>query len=365
MSRVRIAIIVIAGLAGLVPALAGAEPWLAVIEGQSCGTCHIAASGGGMRNTYGNVYSRSLLPAYTIGASNQDAFVWTGEIFDWLRLGANVRGGWREVDTPGRATVSDSDLERASVYLAIEPIRDRLMIYADQEFGQGTDFNREAWARWSFNPSWYLRAGRIFLPYGLRIEDDTAWIRQIPGINFTTPDRGAEIGLEKGAWSAQFAVSNGTAGGDEIDSGKQYSLNATYIQPGWRLGGSLNYNDSSFGDRELYSLYGGYRWKQVAWLAEISYVVDMGFPEGRRNQIATLVEANWRYRRGQNLKITYEHLDPDDTINNDQQNRYSLVWEYFPVQYLQLRAGLREYDGIPQSDVQNRSERFVQLHVFF
>ena len=352
-------------VASLVPATVSAEPYLAVLEGQSCGTCHVSPSGGGMRNVYGNVYSRSLLPVKTIGAENDDPFIWTGEILKILKLGANVRGSWRDVDIPHASTESTTDLDRASVYLAIEPIKDRLLIYADQEFGQGTNFNREAWARWSFNASIYVRAGRMFLPYGLRLEDDTAWIRQIPGINFTTPDKGVELGLEKGAWSAQFAVSNGTAGGDEIDSGKQYSLAATYVQPNWRVGGSLNYNDSSFGDRELYSIFAGLRRDNWGFLAEVDFIVDMGFPDGRRSQLAALLEANWRYRKGQNLKLTYEKLDPDDTVEEDHQNRWSVIWEVFPVQNLQFRAGLRVYDGIPQSNVQNRTEYFGQVHVFF
>ena len=233
------------------PSIALAEPFLAVLEGQKCGTCHVSPSGGGMRNVYGNVYSRSLLPSKTIVADKEDPFIWTSEMFKIIKLGANVRGSWRDADIPNRSTESGTDIDRASVYLASEPIKDRLLIYADQEFGLGTNFNREAWARWSFNDSFYVRAGRMFLPHGLRLEDDTAWIRQIPGINFTTPDKGVELGLEKGAWSAQFAISNSTVGGNEIDSGKQYSFAATYVPPNWRVGGGLNYNDSSFGDREL------------------------------------------------------------------------------------------------------------------
>jgi hypothetical protein len=318
-----------------------------------------------MRNVYGNIYSRALLPAKTIGEGKQDPFIWTGEMLKILKLGANIRGGWREADIPGRSTESSADIDRASVYFAIEPIKNRLLIYADQEFGQGTNFNRETWARWNFSDAFYVRAGRMFLPYGLRLEDDTAWIRQIPGINFTTPDKGVELGLEKGTWSAQFAVSNGTAGGKEIDNGKQYSLAATYVRPNWRVGGSLNYNDSSFGDRELYSVFAGLRRDNWAFLGELDFIVDMGFPEGRRSQFAALLEANWRYRKGQNLKFTYENLDPDDTIEEDQQNRWSVIWEVFPIQNLQIRAGLRIYDGIPQSSVQNRTERFAQIHLFF
>ena len=110
-----------------------------------------------------------------------------------------------------------------------------------------------------------------------------------------------------------------------VDNGKQVSLSATYIQSRWRLGGSINSNNSDAGDRELYAAYAGVRTGPVAWLAEVDYVVDMGFPEGRRNQIATLIEANWRVRKGMNLKFTYEFLDPDDTLGENQQNRFHKV----------------------------------------
>ena len=77
-----------------------AEPWLAVIEGQKCNTCHVSDTGGGMRNVYGNVYTRSILPAKTLGVDKEDPFVWTGEMLKYLKLGANIRGSWRESDVP-------------------------------------------------------------------------------------------------------------------------------------------------------------------------------------------------------------------------------------------------------------------------
>ena len=364
MNRFNIAIVPAAVIL-LAAAASNAEPYLAVFEGQKCNTCHVSDSGGGMRNVYGNVYSRTLLPAKTLGADNKDAFIWTGEMLTYLKLGANVRGSWRESDVPNQPSVSDTDIDSASVYFAIEPIKDRLLLYIDEEFGQGNNFTREAWVKWRFNEKFYIRAGQLFLPFGWRLEDDTAFIRQVPGINFATADDGVEIGLETGPWSAQFAVSDGTAGGPEVDSGKQYSLNTSYTVANWRVGGSLNFNDSSFGDRELYGAYAGWRRGNWALLGEIDYIVDMGFPEGRRNQIASLLEANWRFRQGHNLKLTYEYLDPDDTLDEDQQNRWSAVLEIIPIQYLQFRAGGRFYDGIPQSNVQNRTEYFAQIHAFF
>lgn len=344
---------------------AAAEPYLAVQEGHQCGTCHVSATGGGMRNTFGNVYSRMLLPAHTIGKTNNQSFKWNGEVLKFLRAGANVRASERRTEVSARPDQSDWRLRRASVYLAIEPVKDKLLIYGDQEFGQGDHFNREAWVRWNFKPSFYARAGRIFLPFGLRIEDDNAFSKQVSGINFTTPDKGIEFGYEKNAWSAQLAVSNGTAGGPELDSGKQISLSTVYVQPRWRVGGSLNFNNSSAGDRELYALFGGIRTGPVSWLAEFDFIVDAGFPEGSRSQIATLLEGNWRIRQGFNAKLTYEHLNPDDTVDENQQNRTSAVLEIFPVQFTQLRMGIRYYDGIPQSALQNRTEAFFQIHAFF
>ncbi|MGQ0834122.1 MAG: hypothetical protein ACT4O5_04225, partial [Gammaproteobacteria bacterium] len=57
----------------------------------------------------------------------------------------------------------------------------------------------------------------------------------------------------------------------------------------------------------------------------------------------------------QRLKLTFEYFDPDDDdVDEDQQNRFSLIYELAPIEFLQLRAGARVYDGIPQNALQNR-----------
>ena len=54
-----------------------------------------------------------------------------------------------------------------------------------------------------------------------------------------------------------------------------------------------------------------------------------------------------------------------DDVDEDGQNRYSLVWEHSPIEFLQLRLGVRVYDGIPQNDEQNRETAFLELHGYF
>jgi hypothetical protein len=72
-----------------------------------------------------------------------------------------------------------------------------------------------------------------------------------------------------------------------------------------------------------------------------------------------------RLAKGHNLKVSYEFLDPSDGAGDDEQERYSIVWEHAPIQLLQARVGYRAYNGIPASPLSNRNELFAELHVYF
>ena len=76
-----------------------------------------------------------------------------------------------------------------------------------------------------------------------------------------------------------------------------------------------------------------------------------------------LLEANVRLRKGHNLKITAEA----QTFDDDTEDRYrgSLVYEYFPWAFVQLRVGIRSRDSDTDDAALNSEEAFVQLHVLF
>lgn len=343
---------------------AHAEPYLAVYKGLPCTACHTHPAGGGMRNAYGNLFAQNELPAKRLG--DNDAEYWNGEITKWLSVGANLRGEYRYVDTPNQETISEFDVNRGTVYAEARLVPGRLSLYLDQQVAPGSSFNREAYALLKDGTGrWSLTAGQFFLPYGLRLQDDTAFIRLATGVNFANPDRGVQASYDAGPWSAKLSLTNGSGGGSENDTGKQVSFIGEYVQPNWRAGLSFNHNDSDFGDRQMQGLFAGLRTGPITWLAEADLIQDDLPIDGDRDSIAGLVEGNWLYARGHNLKLTYEYFDPDDDIDEDHQVRWSLVWEYAPMQFLQARLGLRLYDGIPQVDSQNRDEWFVELHGFF
>ncbi|MDB5978145.1 MAG: hypothetical protein JWR07_4905 [Nevskia sp.] len=342
---------------------AHAEPYLALREGLPCGACHVNPTGGGMRNTYGDVYSQTQMPQQQVDLGGRG--LWLGNLTDFLRVGGNLRDDFTWNDTPHQKKADSFAIDDFRIYGVADVIQNRLQLYVDERLAPGGTQSREAYGLlWLDQHQVYIKAGQMYLPYGLRLQDDEAFVRQATGINYTTPDNGAEFGYQHGSWNAQLAITNGTAGAAENNQGKQVTGSAVYIKPGWRLGVSYSDNDGTVGKRQMGGLFGGFRTGPVAWLAEVDYIADHTVAP-RVDEYAGLLEADWAFLRGNNLKLTAEYLDPDTHIAHNNQNRFSIVWEYTPMQFLQTRLGVRKLDGIPQNDLQNATEGFLEAHVFF
>ena len=358
MTRGLQTLVVLVTLGLSLPALA--EPYLAVRSGQSCSGCHVNPSGGGKRNDAGVLYGQRVLPARTV----EDA--WNGRVSPYLALGGDLRFNASYIERANQSNESAFDTERSGLYLEINALPD-LTLYIDQQMAP-TSSNRETYLLWwTEDRQRYLKAGRLFLPYGLRLEDDSAYIRDVSGINFSSADEGVEVGMDNGRWVVQAALSNGSSGGAENNQGKQLSLRAEQLLTDWRWGSSINSNPGS-GDEErnMVNLFAGARWLQMEWLAEVDWIQDKGTSVGTIDRLASLFEVNRLLRPGHNLKFTLEFYDPDQDVDEDEQNRYSLLWEYTPISMLQIRSGVRIADGIPQaSDDQNDDLLFVQLHGWF
>ena len=347
-------------LTALAPRIAMAEPYLAVESGLKCANCHVNPSGGGKRNAFGTLYARNEISARALKLS-ESRMPWTGDVVSrWFAVGGDFRGGYESVDVPGLEEESGTDVSRATVYAEFRAIPNLLSLYVDQKVAPDDSETREAYLKATpLDGKLTIKAGQMFVPFGLRLEDDDTFVRQATGVNFLTPDDGIEVGLELAKWSAQFAVIEGPDGADD-----QLSATAVYVQPTWRVGASFNTSEDAFGNREMQSVFGGLKTGPISWLAELSMINDEA-PSGERDFYATLLEGNWRLHKGHNLKVGYEYLEPDDDRDEDEQERYSLVWEYSPVQFVQSRVGVRSYNGIPNIAISNRDEVFAELHVYF
>jgi hypothetical protein len=353
--------VAVVAVATLLVTPARAEPYLAVESGLKCVNCHVNPSGGGKRNQFGTLYARNQISSKAVTLDSERK-PWTGDVTKWFATGADLRGGYESVDTPGLGEQSDWDVERATVYAEFRAVPNLLSFYFDQKVAPDNDENREAYVLLTPRQGKYVvKAGRMFLPFGLRLQDDTAFVRETSGINFLTPEEGLELGLELPKWSVQAALTDPEGGKSSNDHA---SLSAAYVRPRWRVGASYNTIDDPLGDRNMQALFGGLRTGPISWLAEIDFITDES-TAGDLDSYATLLEGNWRVRKGHNLKVSYEYLEPDRDRGEDQQERYSVLWEYSPVQFVQTRVGFRSYNGIPNFPSSNREQVFAELHVYF
>jgi hypothetical protein len=341
---------------------ARAEPYLAVQTGFKCGQCHVNPTGGGERTVFGNIFAQTQLAAQHIDTGPD---LWTGELSKYFSIGGDLRAQARFTKQPGSSSTNDFDVEQGRVYASANVIPGRLYIYVD-ELVSPTSNNEEAYAvYWSQGHDWYVKAGQMYLPFGFRLQDQSALVQGITGINMTTPDQGVELGVERGHWDAQLAISNGTASAPEKDHGKQYSGQLSYVEGFWRVGLAANFNNAAAGNKTAGGLFGGLRTGPVSWLGQVDVTDDKSLPARSGRQLATLLEANWRIAQGHNLKLTHEYLDPNRSVSNNGQTRYSIVYELTPIQYLQIRSGFRYSDGIPQDPLEHLKIGFIELHGFF
>jgi len=333
-----------------------AEPYLAVRTGQACSACHVNPAGGGLRTAYGTTFGNNALPVEPV---LEDAITEEIAVAGGLRVGGNARLSTRLLDLEGTEGNLAFATDRITLYGQLK-LTDFLSLYVDQRVAPGGSFNRESWFLLS-RGKWYLKGGKFFLPYGWRLEDDSAFIRRATGINFNTPDNGVEVGYDGATIQAQLAVTNGSLG-DERDDGKFFLFRGSWLTGLGRLGISTGHNDTDTGDRKLYGLFAGFNTGPVAWLLEYDVVEDEAVSGPDMTQEMAFLEANWLVVRGHNLKLTLEEQRNDDEDRD--RRRLSVVWEFFPWSRTQLRTGVRVRDSDDPA-FREGEHYFIQLHLYF
>ena len=215
-----------------------AEPYLAVRSGFKCSACHTNPTGGGQRSAFGNLYAQQQLPAKSADPDT----AWTGTVLSRLTFGIDARAGATQFELDDRDDNLQFDVDRVTVYGGVT-LNEHTSLYVDQQVAPGGSSNREAWIRFDWH-DFYAKAGRIFLPFGWRLEDNTAPIREVTGVNMNKGDDGVEFGYEKGRFDAQLAVTNGAGGAAESDDGKLFTARLAWAEPRWQLGLSGYHNNT-------------------------------------------------------------------------------------------------------------------------
>ncbi len=361
------------------PSSVQAEPYLAIQEGYKCSKCHVNMTGGGKRTDFANIYVQTRLASNffdwrrfrkntdedideeenPLKTDSSNSF-FSGRLNDYIAIGADFRALLERTEEPGSPSEDVFNQRKQNIYLEVNLIPDRILFY--QTLSGGGDA-REIFGLLKGElkqEPYYIKAGQFFLPYGLRLQDDTAFTRAATGFTYGTTDVGVEFGYEPGPWALHAAVTNGTGSSLENNGGKRFTASAAYVDKGYRVGGSYSANkDTQSIETTIWGINGGAQFGRVGVLAELD-VIDDSTVEQR----IALLELNLLVSRGKNVKFSYEYHDPSIDIFENARERYSLVYEPFLNQFIQLRAGVRESKGIPQNPGMNDTFSFLELHLF-
>lgn len=340
-----------------------AEPAFAVRTGYRCSACHTNPTGGGIRTAFGSIYTQTILPWRTlpgpVGRSllpaNPDAR---------FAVGANLRGQYLSVDSRDRADTASFEVPEANVFLEARLIPERLTLYVDETIGPGGASSREVFGLFSFGKHRaYVKAGKFLPPYGWRLPDDDAFIRQFSGFNYRTPDNGIEVGAEHEHWSVHLAATNGSGGSDD-NRAKRFTLLTTRRFEKGRLGVSASNDIGDDATTTHAGLLGGANFGRLALLAEGDWV-ETSRDEGTEHRLLGFIEADLLLTRGVNLKLAHDWIDPDRDVRTDDRVRDSLGIEFIPYPFVQLRWFVRRSDGPPQVDGARDVQVDIEAHIFF
>ena len=356
---------------------ASAEPYLMVREGAKCSACHTNQTGGGKRTAFAHIHAHDIEHDLDLLPIPPGVRAFNGEINTWASIGSDLRVRNATVfrDRPDRlgrvpdntafrrkVQSNDSRVNEFLLYGQLDLWPDLVTIYADEDFTSGAT-NREVFAMLRGFLPWdtYVKAGRMFPAYGLRVQDDQAFIRARTNFTFQQPDEGGEIGIQPGPFFLASSITNGTGGDKDV----QATLNGYGIfedVPVVRsvLAGASFARQSN--KRYVGGFYGGANFWRFTYLGELDFIDDrkLGSP-GRMDKYAAYGELNLLLLDWLNLRGTFDFVK----VSHDRdQTRYAIGAEPFINRVIQPRIQYRINNGIRSRPGDNQDELWLELHLF-
>jgi hypothetical protein len=374
---------------------AAAEPYFAVREGYKCSACHVNMTGGGMRTSFVSAHARDILhyPDW-FAKLTKPAEAFTGEVNQYVSLGSDLRtslsfvtqdkGTKDGVDNDKafrwRLQETDVTVNEAVGYLQVNLIPDLLTVYLDQRFAPTVD-TREVWAM-AYGP-WdtYAKVGKMFLPYGLELQDDQAFIRggrngsATTGFSFNVSQPAFELGWEPGPNSLAVAVSQGVVNDRDVQlTGTDYLLFTDLPVVHSVLAGLSGTYSGGSTQTSWVGLFTGFDFgHRLTYLGEVDFG-HFDFTDSTSNKhvsTGTFIaysELDYLLLDWLNVKAAIDYADWDGQLprqGSNGENRVSFGLEPFLARFIQLRTFYRVTNGIPTNATHNQGLWYAEVHVFF
>jgi hypothetical protein len=359
--------------------VAHAEPYLMARTGAKCSACHTNQSGGGKRTPFAHIHAHDILQDLNFLPIPKGVKPFNGEINQWISIGADLRVRNTTVfaERPDRrgqvgpneavrenAVSNDIDINDFRTYLQVDLWPDLLTFYVDESFRSGAD-NREAFGmvhglKWDT----YVKAGRMYPSFGLRVQDDQAFIRARSGFTFQNPDEGAEVGFGPGPFFFASTITNGDDDPGDKDVLATFNGYGVFedipVVRSITAGGSFARQSDK---RRVGAVYAGSNLWRFTYLGEFDYIHDRTLASrDKRDRFAAYAELNFLALSWLNFRGTFDFVK----VRDDQdQTRYAIGAEPFINRFIQPRIQYRINNGPPSEPDLNQNELVVELHFFF
>lgn len=356
---------------------ARAEPYLMVREGAKCSACHTNQTGGGKRTAFAHIHAHDIEHDLDLLPIPKGLKAFNGEINQYISIGGDLRVRNTTLfddrpDSNGRVpeneafrrhvTSNDTAVNLALLYLQVDLWPDIATFYVDENINGGAT-NREVFGLIRGMP-WetYIKAGRLFPAFGLRVQDDSAFVRSQTGYTFQTSDSGGEIGFGPGPFFLACSVTNGRPGDHDISTsvnGYAVFEDVPFVRnviAGASFARQTNRRDVS-------ALYAGANAWTLTYLAEIDFIDDRQQGSATKNdQYASYLELDWLTFDWLNLRGTFEFLK---VAGDRDRTRYTVGAEPFISRFLQPRIQYRINNAPGNQLSNNQNELWIEFHLFF
>jgi hypothetical protein len=212
-------------LAGFCPTRAWAYPqWQLSTGAARCNQCHYAPAGGGLLTSYGRDAAGEQLATF---GGNGALLHGAVALPSWLALGADLRGAFvdNDVQDPGGPTVAVFPMQAdASARVALPgtglsvagtiglrgQVREPDVLVPQQNYqpiSTSQLISREHYLM--FQPEvigTYLRVGRFFAPFGLRMAEHNLYVRRDLGFDQLRETYNVSAGLVRPSWEVHVTV---------------------------------------------------------------------------------------------------------------------------------------------------------------
>jgi hypothetical protein len=343
-----------------------ALPRYSVMYNQSCTLCHVDPSGAGQRSLYGAQFF-----AYTDLAMKQLPMEDMGKVQpmlnDQIQIGFDARVQAYGSDVDNYTTMMAM---QGNLYLNFQ-LNPQWNFYLNKGLYAGF----EIWAAGHILPyNGYIKIGRTTPPYGLRLADHKAFVREPLKLGMGWYETGVEIGFHPQKFTFALSMTNGTNVAGQ-DFNLQTENKAVTARSDVRLpvgpvnlmvGVTGRYSDVA-GDQERYGgVYGGIGYAPFFLMGEVDLHDAVGDSD-RVAEICSYIEFSYQLTRGFLFRLEHDFHDPNLDWQTGMENMYVAGVEIVPTGFLQIIANLRDHviDAGYDYPGEDFLEGEVQLHVFF